>query len=223
MCDVCKRKRIKCNGARAGCMRPLAAAVPALATPSGHDSTRKRATVARFTYGEDHSTNSQANAKKRARGTCRQRGDASVTKCKTLEGNGAGSAGKLVANMASFLSPAAKVNTEQRPSKTATKAAKATGKMCLSDFFKNPSTGQVAAKVVSSAVRIQRAAQDRQAQEQARQLASDLKDNEKKRGGNYLSTGASKKLKQMLSKSHTISECKGMIDTPRPVKQKRME
>jgi hypothetical protein len=32
-----------------------------------------------------------------------------------LEGNGAGSAGKLVANMASFLSPAAKVTTEQRP------------------------------------------------------------------------------------------------------------
>ena len=71
MCDVCKRKRIKCNGARAGCMRPLAAAVPALATPSGHDSTRKRATVARFTYGEDHST-------------CRQHGNASVTKGKML-------------------------------------------------------------------------------------------------------------------------------------------
>ena len=144
MCDVCKRKRIKCNGARAGCMRPLAvaAAVPALATPSGHDSTRKRATVARFTYGEDHSTNSQMSAKKTChRGTCRQRGDASITKGKTLEGNGASSAGKLVANMASFLSPAAKVNTEQRPSKTATKAAKAPGKICLSDFFKRPFKG----------------------------------------------------------------------------------
>jgi hypothetical protein len=80
-----------------------------------------------------------------------------------------------------------------------------------------------ASKVASSAVRIQRAAQDRQAQEQARQMASDLKDNEKKRGGNYLPTDASKKLKQMPSKSHTMSECKGMIDTSRPVKQKRME
>ena len=113
----------------------------------------KRATVARFTYGEDHSTNSQANAKKRARGTCRQHGNARVTKGKTLEGNGANSADKLVANMASFLSPAAKVNTEQRPSKTATKAAKAPGKICLSDFFKSPSKGQVSAgKAVSSAV-----------------------------------------------------------------------
>ena len=54
-------------------------------------------------------------------------------------------------------------------------------------------------------------------------MASDLKDNEKKRGGNYLPTDASKKLKQMLSKSHTMSECKGMIGTSRPVKQKRME
>ena len=54
-------------------------------------------------------------------------------------------------------------------------------------------------------------------------MASDLKDNEKKRGGNYLPTDASKKLKQVLSKSHTMSECKGMIGTSRPVKQKRME
>ena len=109
----------------------------------------KRATVARFTYGEDHSTNSQMSAKKTChRGTCRQRGDASITKCKTLEGNGASSAGKLVANMASFLSPAAKVNTEQRPSKTATKATKATGKICLSDFF------EICLSVVSSCVMI---------------------------------------------------------------------
>ena len=90
---------------------------------------------------------------KHARGTCRQHGNARVTKGKTLEGNGANSADKLVANMASFLSPAAKVNTEQRPSKTATKAAKAPGKICLSDFFKSPSKGQVSAgKAVSSAV-----------------------------------------------------------------------
>ena len=54
-------------------------------------------------------------------------------------------------------------------------------------------------------------------------MASDLKDNEKKRGGNYLPTDASKKLKQVLSNSHTMSECKGMIGTSRPVKQKRME
>ena len=127
--------------------------------------------------------------------------------------------------MASFLSPAAKVNTEQRPSKTATKAAKAPGKICLSDFFKRPFKGpsvcwqgsQLCCFVSSELHKTANA------QEQARQMASDLKDNEKKRGGNYLPTDASKKLKQVLSKSHTMSECKGMIGTSRPVKQKRME
>ena len=119
---------------------------------SCHNFTRKRA--ASFTYIRRRPFYEQPGERqKHARGTCRQHGNARVTKGKTLEGNGANSADKLVANMASFLSPAAKVNTEQRPSKTATKAAKAPGKICLSDFFKSPSKGQVSAgKAVSSAV-----------------------------------------------------------------------
>ena len=107
---------------------------------SCHNFTRKRA--ASFTYIRRRPFYEQPGERqKHARGTCRQHGNARVTKGKTLEGNGANSADKLVANMASFLSPAAKVNTEQRPSKTATKAAKAPGKDLFVRLFQKPFKG----------------------------------------------------------------------------------
>lgn len=158
--------------------------------------------VARFTYDQTTETSSAACERSRARSKRKQ----------TKQENLSAKAPKI-ADDDGVMSPAP--NPSQICPPNHTEASKKIG--YLASFFipRPPTLGQVqASHAAASVLRVVEKTKDTPIDQPA-----------KKRGGdrNRLDQTGAKKLKVLLSKGHSIEICKGMIDTSRPVKEKRME